>query len=144
MEPRPTKTTPPVPGAGTGEPPREHGPVVVLEPDHDSAGALQAQLSACGFEWIALVHDVADARRIVAAAPVRLALLAVDRRAPEVLAMAQDLVVANIPLILVSATGRPLVFPGLPERLTVLARGCSRDALVAACEAELDASRRQR
>lgn len=111
------------------------GPVVVLEPDHVAAGALQKQLTEYGFDWIAIVHDLMDARRMIAAAPIRLAMLSVDSRAAEVLAMAQELNRTDVPLILTSATGRPLVFPGLSQDAPVVARGCSREMLFAAFDA---------
>jgi hypothetical protein len=136
MQIRPAKPAARARGAKFEEP--EHGqwgPVVVLEPDHVAAGALQTLLTEYGFEWIAIVHELADARRIVAAAPVRLAMLSLDRRAAEVLAMAQELDKGRIPLILTSATGKPLIFPGLPSQTPILARGCPREMLFAAFDA---------
>jgi hypothetical protein len=109
--------------------------VVVLEPDHVAARALQTLLTEYGFDWIAIVHELADARRIVAAAPVRLAMLSLDRRAAEVLAMAQELTNSRIPLVLTAATGKPLVFPGPPPQTPLLARGCPREMLFAAFDA---------
>jgi hypothetical protein len=111
------------------------GPVVVLEPDHVAAGALQRKLTEYGFDWIAIVQDLADARRVIASAPIRLAMLSLDRRAPEVLAMAQELDTSGIPLIFTSATGRPLVFPGAAPQAPVVARGCPSEMLFAAFDA---------
>ena len=121
------------PPAGAPEETRDGqtAPVLVLEPDHVAAGALERQLTAYGFHWIAIVQDLADARRIIEAAPITLAMLSLDRRAPAVLAMAQELVRSSIPLILTSATGRPLVFPGLPPDTPMVARGCPTEMLFA-------------
>lgn len=125
------------PATGTADDQRDMhaGPVVVLETDHDAAGALQQRLTEYGFDWIAMFQDLAEARRMLAAAPVSLVVLSIDRRAPEVLAMARELELAAIPLILTSATGRPLVFPGLSGSAPVVARGCPREMLFAAFDA---------
>lgn len=130
------------PGPKAEAPSCEHGPVVVLEPDHVAAGALQTRLAACGFDWIALVHDVADARRFLAAAPARLVMLSLDRGPSEVLVMAHALDAAGVPVILTSASGGMPALAGAQGAVAVIARGCPGDVLAAALAAELDRKRR--